>query len=152
MGGWLSQNWFDVLSAVGIIGGLLFTAHSLRSETETRRISNLLTLTRNHRELWSGLFRYPELGRVLDASADLSAEAITVAEHLYVNMAIQHLGSAYQALKSGLVIKPEGLSQDMRSFFSLPIPRMIWGETKALQNDDFVAFVEKCLTEAGKAR
>ena len=43
--GWLAENSFNLLSAVGIIGGLCFTAHSLRSETKTRRIANLLALT-----------------------------------------------------------------------------------------------------------
>ena len=39
--GWFGQNWFILLQSVGIIGGLLFTAAgllfsavSLRSETE----------------------------------------------------------------------------------------------------------------------
>jgi bifunctional DNA-binding transcriptional regulator/antitoxin component of YhaV-PrlF toxin-antitoxin module len=59
-------------------------------------------------------------------------------------MVIQHLGSAYQAMKSGLVVKPEGVSQDVRSFFSLPIPKAIRERMKLLQNDDFVEFVERC--------
>jgi hypothetical protein len=130
MGGWIAENWFNILSAAGIIGSLLFTARSLRSETDTRRISNLLTLTTNHREFWSQLFYRPDLGRVVSASADLSAQPITLAEHLYVNMAVQYLSSAYQALKTGLVIKPEGLSQDIRWFFSLPIPRAVWGKIR----------------------
>ena len=65
MEAWFSENWFNLFSAVGIIGGLLFTAVSLRSETKTRRISNLLTLTQNHRELWAEMFRRPGLERVL---------------------------------------------------------------------------------------
>ena len=40
---WLAQNWFTLLNAIGVVGGLLFTGHSLRSETKTRRIANLLS-------------------------------------------------------------------------------------------------------------
>jgi hypothetical protein len=144
MGEWISANWFTGLSAIGIIGSLVFTAVSFRSETKTRRVANLLTLTHNHRELWSELFRNPNLARVLDPTADLSEHPIIRDETIYINLVIQHLGSAYQAMKSGLVIKPEGVSRDVRSFFSLPIPKALWEKMKVFQNDDFVEFVERC--------
>ena len=145
MGGWIAQNWFNLLSALGIIGSLLFTGVSLRSETKTRRIGNLLILTQSHRELWSELFSHPRLARVLDPKADVTAQAITIEESYYVNMIIQHLNSAFEATKSGLVIKPEGVTEDVRWLLSLTIPRQIWEKLKPLQNDDFVAFIEECL-------
>lgn len=148
MGGWIAQNWFNILSALGIIGSLLFTSVSLRSETKTRRISNLLVLTQNHRELWSELFSHPRLARVLEPKADISKQPITVEEGYYVNMIIQHLNSAFEATKSGLVIKPEGVTEDVRWLLSLPIPRAMWEKLRPLQNDDFVAFVEACVTGA----
>jgi hypothetical protein len=146
MGGWIAENWFNVLNGLGVVGSLLFTAVSLRSETKTRRIANLLSLTHNHREIWSELFDHPALARVLDGSAKLEQAPITLEEQLYVNMVIQHLGSAYQAIKSGLTIKPEGMRQDVRWLFSLPIPKAIWENIKILQNDDFVEFIEECLS------
>jgi hypothetical protein len=148
MGAWISANWFSALSAIGIVASLVFTAVSFRSETKTRRIENLLTLTHNHRELWAELFRNPNLARVLDPVADLSKRPITRDESIYLNMVIQHLGSAYQAMKSGLVINPEGVRQDIRSFFSLPIPKAVWERIKDLQNADFVRFVESCIAGA----
>jgi hypothetical protein len=147
MGGWILQNWFSIFSAAGIIASLLFTAVSLRSEEKTRRIANLLTLTQSHRELWSQLFKDPNLDRVLDASADLARTPLKNEESLYVNLVIQHVASAYQAVKSGLIIKPEGLKQDVGWFFSLPIPLKIWEKLKPLQNEDFVEFVDRCLRE-----
>ena len=73
MGGWIAQNWFNILSSIGIIGSLLFTGISLRSETTTRRIGNLLLLTQSQRELWSELFSHPRLARVLEPKADVKA-------------------------------------------------------------------------------
>jgi hypothetical protein len=143
MEGWISENWFNLVSVAGIIASLLFTAVSLRSETETRRVGNLLVLTQNHRELWAKIFDYPELARVLDAAANLSEHPITLAESIYLGLVIQHLGSAYQAMKGGIVIQQEGLCDDIQSFFALPIPKEVWEESKKLQNKDFVAFVEK---------
>lgn len=91
------------------------------------------------------MFDHPELARVLDASADLSRQPITVVESLYVGLTIQHLGSAYQAMKGGIMIQQDGLCDDVRSFFTLPIPKTVWKETEPLQNKDFVRFVESCL-------
>ncbi len=144
MGAWIAQNWFDLLSAVGIVGSLLFTAVSLRSETKTRRIANLLTITENHRKLWTEFSKRPDLARVLETAPALKRRGITREEEIFVNMVILHLSSVYHATKDDLVIKLEGQRRDIWWFFSLPIPQAIWEKTKILQNDKFVEFVEKC--------
>ena len=146
MGGlhWIGENWVTVLNAVGIVGGLLFTAFSLRSETKTRRIANLLAITQNHREVWTELYRRPALERVLKSSAELARQPVSVEEEIFVNFVILHLNSVYQAIKAGLVIKPEGVRRDVWWFFSLPIPQAVWEKMKVLHNDDFVSFVDNC--------
>ncbi|HUZ08189.1 MAG TPA: hypothetical protein VMV89_11970 [Candidatus Paceibacterota bacterium] len=72
MAQWLAENWFNLFSSLGIIGGLCFTVVSLRSETKTRRIANLLTVTANYREIWKEFFHSPELTRVIDPKADVA--------------------------------------------------------------------------------
>jgi hypothetical protein len=72
MGQWLAKNWFDLFSSLGIISGLWFTAVSLRSETKTRRIANLLTITANYREVWKEFYNSPELARVIDPTANVT--------------------------------------------------------------------------------
>jgi hypothetical protein len=144
-GEWISQNWFDLFSGAGIIGGLWFTAVSLHSETKTRRIANLLILTQNHQRLWQDFYQRPQLARVLDSSADIAAKPVTLAEQAFVNMAIQHLSAAYYSMQSDLTIKPEGVRRDVAEFFSLPVPNAVWQRTKPLQNQDFAAFVESAL-------
>ena len=141
---WASDNWFVLLQSLGIIGGLLFTASSLRSETKTRRVANLLTITQNHRELWSVLYRRPELKRVLDSRANPEQGSITIEEEIFVNLVILHLNSVFYARRSGLVFKLEGLRRDTAWFFSLPVPAAVWERTRLLQNDEFVEFVEAC--------
>jgi hypothetical protein len=142
VGEWISQNWFDLFSSVGITGGLWFTAVSLHSETKTRRIANLLAVTANYREVWKEFFRSPELARVIEPSADVAKQPVTPAEEFFVNMVISHTSSVYEALKDELVTKQEGLRRDVGSFFSLPVPKAVWTKTKLLQNQDFAAFVE----------
>jgi hypothetical protein len=144
MGDWVAQNWFNVLSAIGIIASLLFTADSLRSATKSQRIANLLTITENHREIWRVFSERPELSRVLNPSADLAKHPVTRQEEIFVISVLLHLSSVYHAMKDELLIKLEGLRRDVGILFSLPIPKAIWEKMKQLQNDDFVKFVEKC--------
>ena len=144
MGVWALEHWLELLNAVGVVGSLLFTAFSLREETKTRRVTNLLTLTQNHREIWSLLVRNPELGRVLDAGVNLQANAVTPEEELLVNFLVQHLNVAYHAMRDRLYVRPEGMKRDVAEFFSLPIPESIWEKLKPMQDEDFVAFVAEC--------
>jgi hypothetical protein len=58
VGEWISQNLFEVISAGVGLGGLWAAVFQIRKdvlarieETKARRISNLLTITANHREL-----------------------------------------------------------------------------------------------------
>lgn len=142
---WISQNWFDLFSALGISGGLLFTAVSLRSETKTRRVANLLTITANYRELWKEFFQWPELARVIDPAADVAKQPVTPDEEFFVGMVISHTSSVYEALKDELLIKQEGLRRDVKAFFLLSVPKAVWHKTKLLQNQDFAAFIDSCL-------
>jgi hypothetical protein len=144
-GEWFLQNGFNLLSAIGIIAGLCFTAFSLRSETKTRRIANLLTITANHREVWNKFLLNPELKRVLNPNADLAKHPVNDAEEIFINMVILHINSVYYAMNDQLVVKYEGLRRDISEFLSLPIPRTVWEKNKIVQNDDFVAFMESCL-------
>ena len=141
---WVTQHWFEIISAVGIIGGLCFTAASFHSEAKTRRVANLLTLTQNHRELLKVFYQNVRLTRVLDPSADVASLPVNRGEEIYVSVLIQHLSSVFRALRSDLTMKPEGIRRDVHEFFELPIPKIIWEKLKPFQDRDFVAFVETC--------
>jgi hypothetical protein len=141
---WLANNSINLVTALAGIGGLWFAAFSIHEEAKARRVANLLAITGNHREIWKIFLNNKEVGRVRDASANTVKQPITEAERVFVNMVIQHINSVYHAMNDHLVVKVEGLRRDIAQFFSLPIPREVWGKIKNLQNDDFVAFVESC--------
>ena len=141
---WLTENAFELLNAVGIIGGLIFTGHSLRSETKTRRIANLLSLTQGHRDIWKQLFSHPQLDRILSPNTDTENKPVTREEEVFVNLVILHLSVVFHAMRDELTIKPEGLRRDVWWFFLLPVPRAVWEKMKILQDDKFVAYVEAC--------
>lgn len=147
-GEWFTQNWFDLFSSIGVIAGLGFTAFTLHSETKTRRVANLLTITSNHREVWKEYLRDADLVRVLDVSADLATRPISLKEEMFVNLVILHIATTHFAMRDHMVIKLEGLRRDVSGFLSLPIPRAIWETVKDTQNQNFVAFIESCLTQS----
>jgi hypothetical protein len=43
----------------------------------------------------------------------------------------------------------EALRKDIRWFFSLPVPKAVWEETKLRQDAGFVRFVEKIMEKDG---
>jgi hypothetical protein len=135
---WLAQNWFDLLSSVGI----LFAVYTIHTDAKSRRVGNFLAITANYREIWKECLRNPGLARVLDASADVAGNPPTPTEELFVNLVISQMGSFYYAAKSDLVIKLEGSRKDMAQFLSLPIPKTVWIKARPLQNRDFVNFID----------
>jgi len=142
--GWVDDNLFNLVSAVGIISGLYFTAVSYRADERSRQVSNLLALTQNHQRIWQDFYHQPDLARVLDERVDLNQQPMTRAEQEFVNLVVQQLNAVYQATKTGMLMKQEGTRREIADFFSLPIPKAVWEKMKPLQNEDFAAFVEAC--------
>lgn len=154
----LGDHWFDALQSAGIVGGLLFTAAGLwftavafRSDERMRRTANLLTIAEHHQHIWSACYERPGLSRVLDPNADLAVEPLTDEELLLSKLLIVHLSTSFRATKEGMLLKPEGVRKDIDWFFSLPIPQAAWRKYRALQDRDFVEFVEGCETNFSSA-
>jgi len=139
----IARNWLEVLQSVGIIVGLFTTGYTLRKETQARRVGNLFTVTKHHREIWSFMIEKPELARVLNPHVDLTRQPITDSERLFVRFLILHLATSFEAQKREMYLTMEGLKKDVQNFFGLPIPRAIWEEAREYQQRDFMAFVDK---------
>ena len=142
---WIDANWFVLLQSVGIVGSLIFTGSALRADAEARRVHNLFSLTKQHREIWSMLYEHPRLSRVLEREVDLDATPIAPEEEIFVRFIILHLSTVYRSSRANLFIGPEGLNKDIRGFFSLPIPNAVWRMSRGVQDRDFTAFVDAVL-------
>ncbi len=141
---WIGHNWFALLQTGAVASGLLLIAIALFFDSRARRVSNLIQLTQEHRDLWERMYLQPDLARILDPDAEPAHSAITPAEEMFVIFIILHLSSTYYAMRSGFFQKPHGLHKDIEHFFSLPIPRAVWKKVKVLQDGSFVKFVERC--------
>ena len=135
----------DKLGWIAIIASLLFTAVEIKHANKAQRVSNLIAINRHHWEIWSQLFRYPELRRVLAPDVNLEKTPVTNDEILFVNSVILHLNTVRKAERSRMFIPAEGLNLDVRGFFSLPIPKAVWTKSRALQDRDLVVFVDRNL-------
>src|SRR5258706_16204147 len=98
---WLTNNWFSLLQSLGIICGLLFTATAIRRDTAARRASDLLSLSERHQELWSELYRRPELHRIRRKEVDLVAEPVTSMEEEVFKLVFFHFHLGWLLVKRG---------------------------------------------------
>jgi uncharacterized protein DUF6082 len=142
---WLEANWFPFLQTVGIVGGLVFTAVSIRQSTRARRASDLLALTEQHRELWNEVYSRPGLERIFAAEVDLVGKPITVTEERFLNEVIIHFQMGWQLASAGSLLTLKAMKADVRSFFQLPIPRSVWEQSKHTRDRKFVDFVDACV-------
>jgi hypothetical protein len=143
---WIEEHWFELLQTAGIIGGLLFTAHTVRKDQKAREIGNVNVVKQHHKEIWQQLYERPQLVRILDRRPDLSRQPVTKEEELLINMLLLHLDSVWRAMEAGLFVEIEGLRRDVGEFLALPIPRAVWNRVKPFHNKSFVRFVETMFT------
>jgi hypothetical protein len=143
---WVAKHWFELLQTVGIIGGLFFTAFTVRKDERARKISNSIAINEQHRQIWKELYVYPELSRVMVKERNLELEPASEREVLFINSLIVHLGTTYRAMKNDEFVKLEGLETDVKAFFSLPVPKLVWGKVHPFHDKDFVDFIEALLS------
>jgi hypothetical protein len=141
---WLDQNWFILLQSLGIIGGLCLTSATVRRDARAREATNRLSLLEQHRELWKELHQRSDLFRVRRQDVDLVAQPISTVEREFLNLVIVHFHTGWLLSAAGSTNSPEAMATDVRTFFSLPIPRAVFEETKVLRDRAFVEFVESC--------
>jgi hypothetical protein len=135
------ENNFVLLQSAGIIGGFVFTSWSLRIDARVRRVQNLFTITAHHREIWSEVYKNPELKRIVDPKADLEKRPITIPERLFTRSLFLHLSAAFKSSKTSMFSEPDELQRDIRNFLRLPIPKHVWNLTKKNYDHEFASFI-----------
>jgi hypothetical protein len=142
---WIGGHWFDLLQSAGIIGGLLFAAHTLRKDERARAISNTIAINEQYSRIWHEFYERPALARILKKDADVNRQPVSGEEALFVKTLILHLDTVRRAMTAGIFTEIQGLRKDTRDFFTLPIPKAVWEKITPFQDKDFVAFVESAL-------
>ena len=142
---WIAEHWFDFFQTIGIIASFLVAAYVTWKDERARRIGNSIAINAQYREIWQELFHYPKLARVFAQDVDVKKEPVSIEEETFVKMLISHLSTVFRAMKHGEFVTLEGLQKDVREFFTLPIPKTVWGKFKPLQDEGFAEFIEAAL-------
>ena len=140
---WVVEHGASLIQSLGIILGLLFTGAALRAETRSRQVENLIRITEGHRALWTYFDERPELSRLFHLRVDLDQHPLTAKESRFVQFLINHIFLTFRAQHGGLLQAPQHLRDDIRAFFSLPIPRAVWEKVRRYQDDDFRKYMEE---------
>jgi hypothetical protein len=140
----IGAHWFALVQTGAVTAALLFAGLAFVLDVRGRRASNLIRLSERHRDLWERLYTNPQLGRILDPDADVARTPVTPEEELFMIFVFLHLSDTWHVIKAGFFEKPDGLREDIRRFFSLPIPRTVWRKVRDLQDKPFARFVEDC--------
>jgi hypothetical protein len=141
----ISVQWFQLLQTIAIISSLLFTAYQLKRTIRNERVTHMLAVTQAHRDIWSKVYDHPELSRIRKSAVNLEVNPITEAERLFVSLLILHLSCVLELSAKGLIIPIEGMDEDIRQFFSRPIPQKVWSDISHLQNIRLVQLVENAI-------
>lgn len=141
---WIAAHWFDLLQSAAIISGFVFTAHTIRKEGEARRVNTRTFFGQQHYSIWKELYNRPELARAIEERGALN-RPVTSEERIFVTSVVLNLDGIHRAIKAKMFVRMEGLESDVKDFFSRPVPNAVWKTLKPFQDEDFVAFVEKCL-------
>ena len=145
---WVDGNWFNVIQTVGIIGSLWVATTAANRDARAKGIENLLSLSEHHRELWKEMPGQNDLVRIFQPDADTVLVPVTVAEAEFLNLVIVHYQTGWFIAKADGPTTLAEMRADVRSFFTLPLPRAVWEKSRHNRNKDFVRFVERALTSA----
>lgn len=146
--GWLETNWFNLVQTVALLLGLIFTGLGFARDSRSRRLSNLLALKEEHRELWSTIHDKPELARVLEPELDLVGSPMTNQEEVFLRQMIVHFAVAWELARDGMPLDMAAFQHDAREVFSLPLPKLAWERAFKAQDPRFANFI----TEAVRTR
>lgn len=146
---WWWRHWHEVLEAVGIVGGLIFTGVTLRHDLQARKIAEYLTQATQHRRLWGQLHRRPGLRRLLEPDRDVAEEPLSVEERRYLELVVTHFHTGWLISGAGHSLVPLNvLAADAGHFFRLPAPAAVWAEVRRVYQEEFVGFVDRAIASA----
>ncbi len=148
----LTKIWVNdpasIVKLILIAIGTLLAIVTIRRNTNSTKVSNLLAITQGHRDIWSKAMDDPDISKILNTEFDISS--ITPKQKMFINFIIMHFSASFEAEKKGALIEVEQLKLDARNFFNLPAPNHVWNNNQKFQNKRFRKFVNKCINSSNQ--
>lgn len=127
---------------IGSLGGLL-DAFTFLDERRRERGKTAGEVAKAHRELWTHIRSLPGSEGFFDRSRDLSSKPRTEVETHCTRLVLVHLSWALAEHAAGRYDLPDGLEEDVRSFFRYPARADAWRELRRFQDTRVVRLVER---------
>ena len=147
---YLETHWFNLLQTIAIVAGLFFTGRNMLIDARSRRVQNLFAITQQHRSIWSEALSNPKLLRVLSLDANLRKKPVTLEERIFINLVILHVSALFDAVRQGLMKEVPGQDEDLKTFFSLPIPNTVWNDSKTLRHPGLAKYIDSLLAASSE--
>lgn len=147
MNPFILADWFTLLQSILLSAGFFVAALTFYNDTKARKVQNLLTIVRNHREIWSQYAASKDLRRIRLSSVNLVRRPVTDQERFFILSTVLHLFTAHQAERMGQIKPFAGMEDDVQRFFSRPIASAVWKEIRTFQNPDFVRYIDQLIDE-----
>jgi len=140
----LQQNWFNFIQTIFLLLGFYLAYITYKDDKHSQQLNHLLSLNRNHQKIWNEVAQNTKLLKSLNRKPT-KKKPITTDEYYFVRQLVFHLYTTYSAIQLGQMEFNKGIENDIRDYFSRPIPRQIWKELRDYQDDEFVVFIESVL-------
>ena len=144
---WFQANWATFFGTIGAIIGACFTVAAFRQTAEKADRDEYSTLVEQHHALWAEARERGDLNRILLEDIDLQQVPPTPVEQMFLNDVFVHFESGWKLALKNTVLTMNTFTADVRRFFTLPLPRAVWEQTKAARNPQFVSFIAKTIDE-----
>ena len=138
------EKYFQAFQSVFIILAFLASAYAVYRQNKSTKITNLITITNNHRSIWTSIINDDDL-KAAAREKSFNPEEITDYQEMFIKFLIFHLFTMYEASKSDAIVPIEQVELDVSVFMSLPGPNHVWQKIKKYQNADFRNFIDKNL-------
>ena len=140
-------DWFEIVQTLGIILTILFLAYQINRTRKMELLRFDYDLISSHREIWINLLPRPEFKRILDKKADIKKHPITPQEKQFVIFVTIHVEYCFNAKKLGIIKEEIGDREDIKDFYSKPIPNKVWKELKSIYPPEFVKYMDGILNK-----
>ncbi len=139
-----SLTFFQVAQLSLIAFGLAFTAVQLRRTARAARVANLLTLTKNHRELWTMLLSDENLRSIILSGREVeSIKDLTFEEQQMINFFLLHMATAFELHRFGLITRNGASATDIAALMNLPMFSAMWEEYQQYHTKSFRRYVNR---------
>ncbi len=137
---------FQVVQISILVLGATLTVLQLGRTARAARATNLLAITKNHREIWTFALEHPDTLELMDPEMPFSGiQDLSNDQRQFADFLLLHMASAHALVKRGLLSRNRSDRRDVGGVLALPAFRAIWADLQSYHPPRFRRYANKCL-------